>query len=57
MEPSIEDEVTKQAIGRLSRTGQLKNVVVHTMVTKGSFDEKVMSVKKKYDKFIETAGY
>ena len=53
MEPCIDDEVHKQAIGRLSRTGQLNDVTVHTMVTKRSFDERILELKSGYDKYIE----
>lgn len=53
MEPCIEDEVKEQAIGRLCRTGQMQDVVVHTMVARNLFDQKLLELKQKHDDFFE----
>lgn len=53
MEPCIDNEVATQAIGRLARTGQTKDVVVHTLLAKNSFDQRVIDLKETYEKMDE----
>lgn len=46
MEPCLDEAVVKQAIGRISRTGQERDITIHTLVTKKSFDEEMINMKK-----------
>lgn len=53
MEPIVDPSISKQAIGRLARTGQTMDVHVHTMISSLTIDEGIakMFCKDRFDKY------
>lgn len=53
MEPIVDPSISKQAIGRLARTGQKMDVHVHTMISSNSIDEGIskMFCSDNFDKY------
>jgi len=49
MEPGLDSEVEKQAIGRLKRIGQDKKINVYKMITENTIETLIESERPKYD--------
>jgi superfamily II DNA or RNA helicase len=49
MEALLDETILKQAVGRIARTGQPRSVLVHTLVTPGTFDTAFLELRGQYD--------
>ncbi len=49
MEALLDETILKQAVGRIARTGQPRSVVVHTLVSSGTFDTAFLELRGQYD--------